>query len=209
MIHEDWQKNPAKINAIGDQVETALGGVRDTGGKPASVLKIVPGDWLAKARDQVLAQRDKAYGGLDGGGGTKFPQAPVITLLLTDYRLNGTGGSLQAAREMLNAMAYGGIHDQVGGGMHRYSTEPTWSVPHFEKMLYDNAQLIGLYADDYAAYNEFFWTRGPAFPLYHATSSDLRRLHRRLPRFFTLKDGVVTATWPEPPTPQQVTGALE
>ena len=84
MIHEDWQKNPAKINAIGDQVETALGGVRDTGGKPASVLKIVPADWLAKARDQVLAQRDKVYGGLDGGGGTKVAQAPVITLLLTD-----------------------------------------------------------------------------------------------------------------------------
>jgi uncharacterized protein len=51
---------------------------------------------------------------------------------------------------MLNAMAFGGIHDHIGGGMHRYSTEPTWSVPHFEKMLYDNAQLIGLYADYYA-----------------------------------------------------------
>ena len=51
---------------------------------------------------------------------------------------------------MLNAMAFGGIHDHLGGGMHRYSTEPTWSVPHFEKMLYDNAQLIGLYADYYA-----------------------------------------------------------
>ena len=47
-------------------------------------------------------------------------------------------------------MAFGGIHDHLGGGMHRYSTEPTWSVPHFEKMLYDNAQLIGLYADCYA-----------------------------------------------------------
>src|SRR5262249_3747986 len=150
LIHDDWQKNPAKINAIGDQVEAALGGVRDTGGKPASMLKIMPADWLAKARDQVLAQHDKVYGGLDGGGGHKFPQAPIVTLLLTDYRLNGAGESLQAAREMLSAMAYGGIHDHLGGGMHRYSTEPTWSVPHFEKMLYDNAQLIGLYADYYA-----------------------------------------------------------
>ena len=51
---------------------------------------------------------------------------------------------------MLNAMAFGGIHDHLGGGMYRYSTEPTWSVPHFEKMLYDNAQLVGLYADYYA-----------------------------------------------------------
>ena len=67
---------------------------------------------------------------------------------------------------MLNAMAYGGIHDQLGGGMHRYSTEPTWSVPHFEKMLYDNAQLIGLYADDYNITHE---------PLAHYYSGASRR----------------------------------
>jgi uncharacterized protein len=150
LIHGDWEKNPIKIKEIGDQVQTALSGVHDTGGKPASVLKIMPADWLAKARDQVLGQRDKVYGGLNGGGGTKFPQSPVINLLLTDYRVNGTAESLQAVTEMLNAMALGGIHDHLGGGIHRYSTEPTWSVPHFEKMLYDNAQLIGLYADYYA-----------------------------------------------------------
>ena len=150
LIHGDWEKNPTKIKEIGDQVQAALVRVHDTGGKPASVLKIMPADWLAKARDQVLGQRDKVYGGFDGGGGTKFPQSPVINLLLTDYRVNGTAESLQAVTEMLNAMAFGGIHDHLGGGIHRYSTEPTWSVPHFEKMLYDNAQLIGLYADYYA-----------------------------------------------------------
>jgi uncharacterized protein len=150
LIHEDWEKNPAKIRGIADQVQASLSRVHDTGSKPASVLKIMPTDWLAKARDQFLGQRDKVYGGFDGGGGTKFPQAPVLNLLLTDYRLNGTAESLQAVAEMLNAMAIGGIHDHLGGGMHRYSTERTWSVPHFEKMLYDNAQLIGLYADYYA-----------------------------------------------------------
>jgi uncharacterized protein YyaL (SSP411 family) len=150
LIHEDWEESPAKIKAIGDQVQAALSQAHDTAGKPGSVLKIMPADWLAKARDQVLRQRDKVYGGLDGGGGTKFPQSPVLDLLLTDYHLNGTAESLQAAAETLNAMAFGGIHDCLGGGMHRYSTEPTWSVPHFEKMLYDNAQLIGLYADYYA-----------------------------------------------------------
>jgi len=150
LIHEDWEKSPAKIKEIAEQVQAALARVHDTGGKPASVLKIRPADWLATARDQFLGQRDKVYGGLDGGGGTKFPQSPVLNLLLTDYRLNGTAESLQAAAEMLDAMAIGGIHDHLGGGMHRYSTEPTWSVPHFEKMLYDNAQLVGLYADYYA-----------------------------------------------------------
>jgi uncharacterized protein len=128
LIHADWEKSPAKIKAIGDQVQVALGRADDTGGKPASLLKIMPADWLAKARDQLLGQRDKVYGGLDGGGGTKFPQAPVLNLLLTDYRLNGTAESLQAVAETLSAMAFGGIHDHLGGGMHRYSTEPTLST---------------------------------------------------------------------------------
>jgi uncharacterized protein YyaL (SSP411 family) len=149
LIHEDWEKSPAKIKAIGDQLQAALSRAHDASGKPASVLKMMPAEWLAKARDEVLGQRDKVYGGLGGGGGTKFPQLPVLNLLLTDYRLNGTAESLQAVAETLDAMAFGGIHDHLGGGMHRYSTEPTWSVPHFEKMLYDNAQLIGLYADYY------------------------------------------------------------
>lgn len=69
--------------------------------------------------------------------------------------------------------------------------------------------IVGLYADDDTAYNQFFWTRGPAFPLYHAAPSDLRPLHRRLPRFFTVKDGTVTATWETVPTEQQVEKALE
>ena len=90
LIHEDWEKDPAKIKEIGDQVYAALSGLRDTGGKPTSGLSLVPLDWLAKGRDQILSQRDKVYGGLDGGGGTKFPQSPVLNLLLTDYRLNGT-----------------------------------------------------------------------------------------------------------------------
>ena len=88
---------------------------------------------------------------------------------------------------MLNAMAYGGIHDQLGGGMHRYSTEPTWSVPHFEKMLSDNAQLIGLYADDYDITHE---------PLAHDMAVDLagylaRRMTAEQGGFFTAEDAEI------------------
>jgi hypothetical protein len=150
LIHDDWEKNPSAIREAADQVYAALSKVHEADGKPASVLRIRPADWLATARDQLLGERDRVHGGFDGGRGTKFPQPPVINLLLTDYRLNGTAESLQAAGDMLNAIALGGIHDHLGGGIHRYSTEPTWSVPHFEKMLYDNAQLVGLYADFYA-----------------------------------------------------------
>jgi uncharacterized protein YyaL (SSP411 family) len=98
----------------------------------------------------MLQRRDTVAGGFDGGGGTKFPQSPVLGLLLTDYRLNATAESLLTVVDALHAMAYGGIRDHLAGGIHRYSTEPTWSVPHFEKMLYDNAQLLGLYVDLYA-----------------------------------------------------------
>jgi len=187
LIHEDWEKNPAKIVAIGDEVESALAKLNTAHGKPTSVLKIVPADWIAEARSRILVQRDKVYGGLDGGGGTKFPQAPVLNLLLTDYRLNGTGESLQAAREMLNAMAFGGIHDQLGGGMHRYSTEPTWSIPHFEKMLYDNAQLIGLYADYYAI------TRDPVAREMAGDLSDylVRRMTAPGGAFYTAEDAEI------------------
>ena len=61
-------------------------------------------------------------------------------------------------------MALGGIHDHLGGGFHRYSTEPTWSIPHFEKMLYDNAQLLKLYAQAYELTGD---------PLYRQVAEDV------------------------------------
>ena len=149
-IHENWQDDPAEIERMSGAVHGAVARLRDSSSKPASLLRLTPNRWLATARGNLLPHRDRVHGGFDGGGGTKFPQSPQLSMFLTDYRVNGTAESLKAAAEILNAMAFGGIHDHLGGGMHRYSTEPTWSVPHFEKMLYDNAQLLGLYADYYA-----------------------------------------------------------
>jgi len=148
LVHEDWKADPANIEEAADKIHAALFQMRDSG-KPLSLLRVRPNLWLTTARDHVLPNRDEEYGGFDGGGGTKFPQSPLLTLLLTDVRVNGNADSLRAAAEILNAIAFGGIHDQLGGGVHRYSTEPTWSVPHFEKMLYDNAQLLGAYTEYY------------------------------------------------------------
>ena len=67
-------------------------------------------------------------------------------------------------------MAFGGIHDHLAGGFYRYSTEPTWSIPHFEKMLYDNAQLLRLYAEAYAATKD---------PVYRAVALDIGQYLRR------------------------------
>ena len=68
--------------------------------------------------------------------------------------------------------------------------------------------VVGLHGDDDEAYNEFFWSRGPAFPIYKITASDLRVMHRRLPRCFAVKDGTVTATWPGVPTAAAAAAAL-
>jgi uncharacterized protein YyaL (SSP411 family) len=76
------------------------------------------------------------------GAAPKFPPSMSLEFLLTHWSRTGTEYALQMVRETFHAMIRGGIYDQVGGGMARYSTDATWLVPHFEKMLYDNAQLI-------------------------------------------------------------------
>ncbi len=184
LLHEEWQKSPGKIREVASEVHAALSKAHDADRKPTSVLRLVPDQWLASTRDRILLSRDSALGGFDSGGGPKFPQSPWLDLLITDYRLNGTTESLRTVVEALTAMALGGVHDHLGGGMHRYSTEPTWSVPHFEKMLYDNAQLLGLYADVYAI------TRAPVA---RELTTDLARyLARRMTApgggFYTAED---------------------
>jgi uncharacterized protein YyaL (SSP411 family) len=105
--------------------------------------------WIAKARESLSERYDSDAGGFSGGRGTKFPQVPMLNLLLADYRANHGRQSLFMLEKTLDAMALGGIYDHLGGGFHRYSTEPSWSIPHFEKMLYDNAQLLKIYAQAY------------------------------------------------------------
>jgi uncharacterized protein YyaL (SSP411 family) len=81
--------------------------------------------------------------------GTKFPRAAVWSFLLEQSRKKGNEPLAKSVQLTLRKMAEGGIYDQLGGGFHRYSTERTWTVPHFEKMLYDNAQLVELYSEAY------------------------------------------------------------
>src|SRR5690606_28553391 len=81
------------------------------------------------------------------GGAPKFPQPANLALLLAIQQAGteaDVGGAVALA---LDRMARGGVYDQVGGGFHRYSVDEKWLVPHFEKMLYDNGQLLSLYAD--------------------------------------------------------------
>ena len=93
-----------------------------------------------------LAQRyDVRHGGFEGA--PKFPPTMSLDFLLRYWRRTGTGYALEMVTDTFLKMAHGGIYDQVGGGIHRYSVDSTWLVPHFEKMLYDNALFIRLGAN--------------------------------------------------------------
>ncbi|UCC73708.1 MAG: DUF255 domain-containing protein [Gemmatimonadota bacterium] len=102
---------------------------------------------LKKALNEYSHEFDAEYGGF--GGAPKFPAAVGISLLLRLHRRLGEPHALTMARKTLEAMARGGMYDHVGGGFARYSTDRRWLVPHFEKMLYDNALLVKAYLEAY------------------------------------------------------------
>jgi uncharacterized protein YyaL (SSP411 family) len=97
---------------------------------------------LQRATAQLRQSFDAEWGGF--GAAPKFPQPATLEFLLRCH-LRGYAGALDMVAGTLERMARGGIHDQLGGGFHRYATDRRWLVPHFEKMLYDNAQLARLY----------------------------------------------------------------
>lgn len=98
-------------------------------------------------KDHLFQRIDLQNGGLSST--VKFPMPSVWEWLLEYYHLSGNKDALDYVKLTLDKMKDGGIYDQVGGGFARYSTDPLWHVPHFEKMLYDNAQLISLYSHAY------------------------------------------------------------
>lgn len=110
---------------------------------------------VVEAAEFLLGKVDVTHGGF--GEKPKFP-SPSNLWTLWRHGLAGPGESAQACRDAvlftLNKMALGGIYDQLGGGFHRYSTDEQWLAPHFEKMLYDNAQLVPLYLDAWRATGE-------------------------------------------------------
>ena len=141
-----------------DQREQVL----EQGARVTEALQLidVPGEVRVRLDDRqvgqtlasLLAAHDKEHGGF--GGAPKFPQ-PVLLDFLLEVRPavtdNAVGASLdRVIRRTLDGMGTGGIFDQVGGGFHRYSVDAQWVVPHFEKMLYDNALLASLYTKSYA-----------------------------------------------------------
>lgn len=125
---------------------------------------------LPTAVEEAVRRLDREFDDVHGGLGDapKFPNTMLLELMLRHGVAAGDRASLERVAHALEAMRAGGIWDHLGGGFHRYSTDRSWLVPHFEKMLYDNALLLRLYAD---AWRVFSATGGKASP---ATSVERR-----------------------------------
>jgi len=112
---------------------------------------------LDRAAGALLSQLDRRFGGF--GGAPKFPQAMNLEVLLRLHHRTGERSALDGVKLTCRQMAQGGIYDQLGGGFSRYSVDGYWLVPHFEKMLYDNALLSRLYLETYQATGDAFYRR--------------------------------------------------
>ncbi len=112
---------------------------------------------LTHAANALAGQVDNRFGGFNSA--PKFPQAMNLEVLLRHHKRTGDRAALSGVELTLRQMANGGIYDQLGGGFARYSVDEYWLVPHFEKMLYDNALLARLYLEAYQATGEDFYRR--------------------------------------------------
>jgi uncharacterized protein YyaL (SSP411 family) len=112
-------------------------------------------DVIAQSADQIAQAYDSEHGGL--GKAPKFPNAGVYELFLRQYYYSKDARYGEMVTHTLRKMANGGIHDHLGGGFHRYSVDEKWLVPHFEKMLYDNALLVRIYCQAYCATGDLFF----------------------------------------------------
>jgi uncharacterized protein len=137
-IARAFQVDPGRITSNAKIIRDALSRAESTGGEPLSLPFI---DSLAA---QVVNYVDPTNGGL--GGAPKFPNTPIFELLWRAGVRLGENGFGDLVNLTLTRMSEGGIYDHLGGGFARYSVDERWFVPHFEKMLYDNAQLLELLA---------------------------------------------------------------
>jgi len=149
---EDVRRRAAEwTSAARDQLEDVPGDAEqpDLGGADGTPAE----DALSTAADAAIRSADRDNGGF-GRGGPKFPQPVRLALLARAHDRTGRAAARDVVVETLDAMADGGMYDHLGGGFHRYATDADWTVPHFEKMLYDNAELPRAYLAGYGLTGE-------------------------------------------------------
>ncbi|HSA60043.1 MAG TPA: thioredoxin domain-containing protein [bacterium] len=150
-ISKLWKSDRKKIAESGREVGDAL---KATGRSSASG-RMLSEETLRRAYTALKDVYDPRDGGF--GGAPKFPRSETISLLFRIHRRTGEAKALSMGTFTLERMARGGIYDHLGGGFHRYSTDGQWLVPHFEKMLYDNALLARTYLEAYQIDQNPMW----------------------------------------------------
>ena len=149
-IIQVWQENHGEILRSAEEIAAALHREEEP-----SDEHIPDSSFLTAGYEELVLTFDAEYGGF--GSAPKFPTPHILLFLLRFWRRTGNKRALAMVEKTLHAMRGGGIYDQIGGGFHRYSTDKQWLVPHFEKMLYDQALLVMAYTEAYQA------TRNPDF----------------------------------------------
>ena len=150
-IAEAWEHNRPAVEEAAERATLALGemaGAHTGGGELGANI-------LDAAYRQIGSAYDRTHGGF--GAAPKFPRPVVFNFLLRYYSRTGERAALEMTLHTLRKMAEGGIRDQLGGGFHRYSTDERWHVPHFEKMLYDQAQLAVSYCESFQITRDAFY----------------------------------------------------
>jgi len=150
-VSQAYRERPEDVEKSVAQILTALQRMSEA----QETTKTFSPTIIAEGADKVARAYDADNGGL--GQAPKFPNAGVYELFLRHYSRSRNERYLEMVVHTLTKMAQGGIYDHLGGGFHRYSVDAKWLVPHFEKMLYDNAQLVRIYAHAYTI------TREPLF----------------------------------------------
>lgn len=153
-IHEVWIKKQNEVMESGDKIISRLQEAIDSKTNVEEETSLNK-DTLTNAFEKIKKIYDDEYGGF--GTGNKFPRPVVYNFLLDHYFHTQDFDALDIVTFTLKKMYEGGMYDHLGGGFHRYSVDPYWRVPHFEKMLYDQAQLIVTYINTYlTTKNKFF-----------------------------------------------------
>jgi len=138
-----WENKRDEVMVQADKISNSITQYTSAKGE----VKELPGDLEATTAFALRRNLDSHHGGFSHA--PKFPNESHLLLILSDLQRNGNEASKDAAELSLNKMYQGGIYDQIAGGFHRYTVDSAWLVPHFEKMLYNQAQLIRVYSQAY------------------------------------------------------------
>ncbi|QFS93233.1 hypothetical protein FIV07_20925 [Mycobacterium sp. THAF192] len=160
-VAQTWRTRRSEVEQAGDHISAELRAMAS--GLPGGGPPVEP-QLCDRAVAAVLADEDTVHGGF--GAAPKFPPSALLEALLRNHERTADPAPLAAVQRTCSAMARGGLYDQLAGGFARYSVDAAWVVPHFEKMLYDNAQLLRVYAH---------WARRSGDPFAHRIAGETAR----------------------------------